>query len=382
LKVLILGGGIGGVVTANKLSKKLDKEHEILLIDKRTKHRFPPSYPWLMMGKREPNQVTRPLNRLNNKGIQYVNDEVLKIDPANRLIKTTTKDYTYDSLIVALGAKLSPETIPGFSEGVYHIYELEEAMKFREVLRNFSGGTLAVCVSSLPFKCPAAPYEAALFMDYYFRRKGIRKKVDFHFFTAEGRPMGVAPPEIGNRVKEILENRDITYHSSIKLASVDSKMGEITFDGEKNMNFDLLFAVPPHKAPNVVRESGLTDDSGWVSVDRRILRTKYDDVFALGDVSKIMLAMGKRLPLAGVFAHGQAEIVAHNIAADIIGTGDREFDGWGECFLEIGYRKAGMVRGNFYAEPTPDAKMRWPKLSRLWHWSKILFEKYWFWRQF
>ncbi len=255
-------------------------------------------------------------------------------------------------------------------------------MKFREVLRNFSGGAVAVGVSSLPFKCPAAPYEAAFFMDYDFRRKGIRDKVDIHFFTAEGRPMGVAPPEIGNMVKEMLESRDITYHPNLKLTSVDSEKGEITFEGGKSMNFDLLFAVPPHGAPSVVRESGLTDESGWVSVDKRTLRTKYDDVFALGDVTKIMLAMGKPLPKAGVFAHGEAEVVAHNIIADIQGNKEKEFDGWGECFLEVGYGKAGMVRGNFYAEPTPDVKMRWPRLSRIWHWSKILFEKYWFWRWF
>lgn len=382
MNVLVLGGGIGGVVAANVLSRKLGREHEIVLVDRRTKHRFSPSYPWLMMGWREPHQITRNLNLLNKKGIKYINGEVLKIDPANRFVKTSTKDFVYDYLIVALGAELAPETIPGFSDRAYHIYELEEAMKFREVLRNFSGGAVAVGVSSLPFKCPAAPYEAALFMDYHFRRNRIRDKVDMYFFTPEGRPLGVAPPQIGHMVKEMLEGRDITYHSNLKLTSVDPEKGEITFEGGKSMNFDLLFAVPPHRAPSVVGESGLTDESGWVSVDRRTLRTKYDELFALGDVTKIMLAMGKPLPKAGVFAHGQAEVVAHNIVADIQGNREREFDGRGECFLEIGYGKAGMVRGNFYAEPTPDVKMRWPRLSRVWRWSKILFEKYWFWRWF
>lgn len=380
--VLILGGGIGGVVAANVLRRKLGREHEIVLVDKRTEHRFPPSYPWLMMGWREPNKVTRNLNLLNKRGIKYINGEVLKIDPANRVVKASTKDFAYDHLVVALGAELTPETIPGFSDRAYHIYELEEAMEFREVLRNFSGGAVAVGVSSLPFKCPAAPYEAALYMDYHFRKKRIRDKVDMNFFTAEGRPMGVAPPEIGKMVKGMLEGRGITYHSNLKLTSVDSEKGEITFEGGKSMNFDLLFAVPPHRAPNVVRESDLTDESGWISVDKRTLRTKYDDVYALGDATKIMLDMGKPLPKAGVFAHGQAEVVAHNIVADIQGTGAAEFDGWGECFLEVGYGKAGMVRGNFYAEPAPDVKVRWPRLSRVWHWSKILFEKYWFWKWF
>jgi sulfide:quinone oxidoreductase len=144
----------------------------------------------------------------------------------------------------------------------------------------------------------------------------------------------------------------------------------------------LLFAIPPHKAPKVVKQSGLADESGWIPVDKNTLKTKFDDVFALGDVNKIMLAMGMPLPKAGVFAHLQAEVVAHNIAADILGYRKKEYNGWGECFLEIGYGKAGLVKGNFYAEPIPDAKMQWPPLSRIWHWSKVIFEKYWFWRWF
>jgi sulfide:quinone oxidoreductase len=382
VRALVLGGGIGGIVAANVLNRKLGRQHEIMLIDRRTEHRFPPSYPWLMMGWREPHKITRNLNLLNKKGIKYVNDEIEKIDPTNRLVKTKSNDFKYDYLIVALGAELAPETIPGFAQGAYHMYELEEAMKTREALKNFSGGTLIVDIASLPFKCPAAPYEAAFFMDYRFRKRGIRNKIEMHFFTAEGRPMGVAPPEIGNKVVEMLESRGITYHPNLKLTTVDSEEKKITFENGESMSFDLLFAIPPHKAPKVVKQSGLADESGWIPVDKNTLKTKFDDVFALGDVNKIMLAMGMPLPKAGVFAHLQAEVVAHNIAADILGYRKKEYNGWGECFLEIGYGKAGLVKGNFYAEPIPDAKMQWPPLSRIWHWSKVIFEKYWFWRWF
>jgi sulfide:quinone oxidoreductase len=379
---LILGGGIGGVVVANALSKKLNKEHEIMLVDKRSEHRFAASYPWLMMGWRDPHKVIRNLNLLEKKGIKTVISEVLNIDPANRLVKTSTKTFEYDYLVVALGADLSPETIPGFLDRAHHIYELEDAIRFGEALKTFSGGTVAAGISSLPFKCPAAPYETVLFMDYLFRKKGIRDKVDFHFFTAEGRPMGVAPPEIGNMVKEIIEGRGITYHPNLQLTNVNSEKREINFKDGKSLNFDLLFAIPPHLPPKVVRESDLAGESGWIAVDKETLKTKYDDVFALGDVTKIMLTMGKPLPKAGVFAHGQGDVVANNIVSDIQGGEKKTFDGWGACFLEAGYGKAAMVRGNFYAEPTPDAKMRWPGLSRIWHWSKIIFEKYWFWQRF
>lgn len=144
-----------------------------------------------------PHKVTRNLNLLEKKGVRIINSNVLKIDPSSRLVKTSTKSFEYDYLIVALGAELSPEKIPGLSGRDHHIYELEDAIRFGKALRSFSGGAIAVGVSSLPFKCPAAPYESALFIDYYFRRKGIRDKVDFHFFTAEGRPMGVALQKSG-----------------------------------------------------------------------------------------------------------------------------------------------------------------------------------------
>ncbi len=138
MNILVLGGGIGGVVAANVLSKELSREHKIVLVDRRAKHRFSPSYPWLMMGWREPHQVTRNLSLLNKKGVKYIKSEITKIDPANRVVKISTKDLAYDYLIVALGAELAPETIPGFSDDAYHIYELEEALKFREVLRDFN----------------------------------------------------------------------------------------------------------------------------------------------------------------------------------------------------------------------------------------------------
>ncbi|MFQ6080279.1 MAG: NAD(P)/FAD-dependent oxidoreductase [Candidatus Bathyarchaeia archaeon] len=381
--ILVLGGGIGGVVSANLLRKKLGEEHRIVLVDRKTRHEFCPSYPYLMMGWREPDHVTKDLSLLKKKNIDYVNGKVLKIDPADRSVETSSGDHTYDYLIIALGAELTPDIIPGLSDAAYHVYELEDALRLREALKAFSGGTVAIGISKPPFRCPAAPFETALLMDYYFRLKGIREKVDLQFFNPGPLPLGVAGPKIGKMVVQMLESRDISFHPSFLLSSVDSKKGEITSEKGEKMKFDLLFAIPPHQTPKVVREAGLTDETGWIPVDKKTLKTEYDDVYALGDVTKIMLAMGKPLPKAGVFAHYQAEVVAQNIAVEIQGTGEeREFKGDGTCLMEVGFGKAIMVRGNFYAEPTPNVKVQWPKVSRLWHWSKVMWEKLWFWRWF
>lgn len=179
----------------------------------------------------------------------------------------------------------------------------------------------------------------------------------------------------------MLEPRQIPYHPNTKLASVGKN--KAFFEGGTSVDFDLLFAVPPHRAPKAVEESGLTSETGWISVDRKTLRTSYDDVYAIGDVTGIKLSNGKMLPKAGVFAHGQASIVANNIIAEIEHNQERkEWNGEGSCFVETGFGKAAMAKGDFYAEPDPAVNIRWPKVSRVWHWYKILFEKYWLWRWF
>jgi sulfide:quinone oxidoreductase len=378
MKIIILGGGIGGHVASNLLSKGLGKNHDIVLIDKKNQYSFAPSFLWTAMGWREPQQITRDMSRLQKKNVKFVKAEVMKIAPAERTVETSAGKFAYDYLVIALGADLDTETIPGFSESAFHVYSLEAAMQFREQVRRFSGGTVVIGISSLPFKCPAAPYETAFLLDYYFRQRKVRDKVELQFFTPESLPMPVAGPTVGNAVKQILEARQITYHTNVKLASINKDKGKVIFEGSNSMDFDLLFAVPPHRAPKAVRESGLTKETGWISVDRKTLRTSYDDVYAVGDVTGIRLSNGKVLPKAGVFAHGQSSVVAHNILAEIRHYGERkEWKGDGSCFIETGFGKAAMAKGNFYAEPDPAINIRWPGVSRVWHWNKILFEKYW-----
>jgi sulfide:quinone oxidoreductase len=193
--------------------------------------------------------------------------------------------------------------------------------------------------------------------------------------------MPVAGQAVGDAVKSILEQRDIKFYPSMKPVSVNAKKKQIDFERGDQVGFDLLMGVPVHKSAAVVRETKeLSDQSGWVPVDKGTMRTRYDDVFAIGDVTAIKLPSGMMLPKAGVFAHYQAEVVTHNIVADIQGGSKTEFDGRGYCFLETGHGKAGFASGNFYSAPTTTVKLRSP--SRIWHWGKILFEKYWMWRWF
>jgi sulfide:quinone oxidoreductase len=380
--IVVLGGGVGGLVASSELRKKLGREHRIVLVDKETHHVFAPSFTWIMLGWRDPSRISRELDLLKKKGIEYVNAEALEIDPANRLVKTGAGDFAYDYLIVALGAELNPQAVPGLLEAAHTPYSLEGAVVLRDALNDFAGGKVAVVIAALPFKCPAAPYETALLLEYAFRQRGIRDKVDLRVFTPETLPMPVAGPEVGTAIKLFLDERGIGFHPQHKPASVDPGKKEIAFENGQKAGFDLLVAVPPHRSPEVVRKSGLANKAGWIPVDRRTLKTSVENVFALGDVTSILLPGRYRpdtplpLPKAGVFAHFQAAAVAGNILSEIKGgTGGKEFSGRGYCFLETGYGMAGYGSGNFYGEPQPAVTFGRP--GRLWRFAKVLFERWW-----
>jgi sulfide:quinone oxidoreductase len=243
-------------------------------------------------------------------------------------------------------------------------------------------GRLVVLVSAVPFKCPGAPNEAAMLLEYDCRRRGVRDRVTIDFYTAEPGPMPVAGPEVSRALRRMIEAKGIGYHPDHAATAVDPAQRRIAFANGVTADFDLLAYVPPHRPPAAVREAGMLGESGWVPVDRGTLATKFPGVFAIGDVTGIMLpSVGRPLPKAGVFAHREAEVVAHNIARAVTGRGaERRFGGEGACFLETGDARAAYGSGNFYAAQAPRVRLRQP--SVLLHLGKVLYEKYWLWRWF
>jgi len=233
-----------------------------------------------------------------------------------------------------------------------------------------------VLVSGMPYKCPAAPYEAALLLDDALRRRGVRDRCRIDVYTPEPLPMPVAGAAMGQAVVGMLSAKDIGFHPSLQVTAVDAANRELVFKDNRRTGFDLLAGVAPHRAPRPVRESPLASESGWITVDKHTLQTDHADVYAIGDVTAIRLVNGKMLPKAGVFAHGEALTVAERVTAAIEGREPRaQFDGLGYCWIEAGGGSAGFANGDFYAEPDPDVAL--PKSGRLWHWGKVLFERYW-----
>jgi sulfide:quinone oxidoreductase len=334
-----------------------------------------------MIGRREPEQIRRPLHRLERKGIEVVIGEIEQINPAERAVRVSGRDWKADAVVIALGADFAPDQVPGLGQAGHNFYSLQGATALRDALRQFSGGRVVVLTAAPAYKCPAAPYEAAMLIEGEFRRRGIRDQVQVDFYAAEPGPMGVAGPQVSAAVRQMVEHKGVHYYPEHQVQSVDGTSRRIAFTNGTTAEYDLLLYVPPHRAPAVVRESGLVGESGWITVDRHTLETRFPFVYAVGDVTAIPLTLGKPLPKAGVFAHGQAEVVARNLANAWMNLGERaRFDGHGSCFIEAGRGKAGFGSGDFYAEPTPQVTLHAP--SRWWHVGKVLFEKRWLHRWF
>jgi sulfide:quinone oxidoreductase len=381
-RILILGGGIGGQVAANRLRGLLGRHHEITIIDKNESFAFAPSFLWLMTGDRRPEEITRKINQLVRPGIEVVQAEIRRIDLANRFIEVNTGRLDYDYLIIALGAELAPEIIPGLSGAAHTFYTIEGAKKLQDALKEFKGGTLAIVVSALPYKCPGAPHEASMLIDAFFQNRGLRDKVDLHLFTPEPQPMPVAGPKLGGEVKQMLESKGIHFHPLHKLISVNPDNRELIFEGKEKVGYDLLVAIPPHRGPNIIREAGLANEAGWIPVDRATLATRNENVYAIGDIAAVPIPGRWRpdaplmLPKAGVFAHAHAEVLAYNIAAEITeNTAKAKFQGRGYCMLEAGGGRAGLAFGNFFAEPSPEIQLK--GTGKTWHLGKVLFEQWW-----
>lgn len=328
--IVMLGGGVGGLVAANSLRRRLDRRHRIVLVDRVGQHVYTPSFLWMMLGWREPPQITRDLARLERKGIQVVQDEIREIDPGRRRVRTERREISGDYLIVSLGAEGWLGGVPGLPEAGHNLYDLEGTLRLRDALRAFPGGRVVTLIAGLPFKCPGAPYEAAMLIEASLRARGLRDGVQVDLYTPEPLPMPVAGKALGEAVKGMVEGKGIGVHFQHKLQAVESERRELAFENGHRAGYDLLVVIPPHRCPLVVKDSGLTGEAAWVSVDKGTLQTAHERVYALGDVTTIKLPVGLMLPKAGVFAHHQAEAVAHNVAAEITGGATRRaFDGSG-----------------------------------------------------
>lgn len=373
---VILGGGVGGITAARRLRRLLDADDRVVLVERDPQFRFAPSFLWVLTGQRRPAQITRDVRRLRARGIEVVEDAVQAIDAPARTVTTAHETFEADAVVVALGAYLAPDAVPGFDASAHTFYTLPGAQSAAHAITSMTSGRVAVLVAGMPYKCPAAPYEAAFLTDAVLRKRGVRSQVRVDVYTPEPLPMPTAGPAIGEALRAMLEQRGIGFHPGHSIERVDPEAQRLHFADASTAAYDTLLGVPPHRPPEVVAASSIAGATGYATVDANTLLTSAPGVYAIGDATAIPIAGGKFLPKAGVFAEAEAEVVARQIAAEWRGRkAPKTFDGTGSCFVELGDGRAAFATGDFYATEGPQVAMRHP--GRRWHLAKVAFEQFW-----
>ena len=364
-RILILGSGFGGLTAANLLRKNLSLEHQIVVVDKKEFFMMGLVNLWILSGIRRFEDSQVALKRLENKKITFLNDEVTSIDVSQKSIKTrSNKKLEYDYLIIALGAELAAEEINGFiPNGGFNLYDAEQIPKLREKIVALRNGRIAICITNIPYKCPPAPYEASLLINDILVKNGTRESIDIDLYTSTPIALPVAGAKLSQDIVNLLNDNHINFHPLHKLKSVlDKKM--IEFENGNKTNYDLLIGIPPHKIPAVIKSSGLVKDGqNWIDVDKFSLKTNYENVFAIGDITEIKVDQTAIIPKAGIFAEGQAETASHQIINEITNQPQRnnvKFNGRGFCFMEIGSKKAGFLSADFYNVTGPITRLEPP----------------------
>jgi len=356
VRILILGAGFGGLELATTLDTALGADVDLTLVDRAEGFVFGFSKLDVMFGRATADHVVHRYADLAPQRVRFVRADVRAIDPVAKRVETDAGALECDVLVVALGADLHPEATPGLVEHGHEFYSVAGAFALRDVLTDFPGGNVIVAVTSTPFKCPPAPSEAALLVHDLLRSRGLLERSSVSLVMPLGAPIPPSP-SASAALLETFAERGIAWHPGALVRTLDGGRGVATLADGTDLPYDLFLGVPVHRAPAVVLESGLTED-GWVPVDPLTLRTRFDDVYAVGDVTSA------GTPKAGVFAEGQAAVVAEQLVARVRGeSSTATYGGRGICYLEFGAGEVAKVDVTFLSGHPPTGDIDGPTLA-------------------
>jgi sulfide:quinone oxidoreductase len=346
VRVVILGAGFGGLELSTQLSEALGDDVDVTLIDRTDGFTFGFSKLDVMFGKTTAGAVQHAYADVVKPGVRFVQADITAIDPAAKHVETSGGGLDADVLVVALGADLHPEATPGLLEAGHEFYTEAAAFACRDVLERFEGGRVIVAVCSTPFKCPPAPSETVLLMHDLLTERGLRDRSTIDLVMPL--PLPIPPsPAASAALLEAFEAREIGWHPNGLVRGLDAERRVAVLASGEEMDFDLFLAVPQHRVPEVVEASGLAVD-GWIPVDPRTLETSFPDVYAVGDVTSV------GTPKAGVFAEGQASVVAERLIARARAEPEAAtYDGNGICYLEFGHGQVAKVDVTFEPGAAP-----------------------------
>ena len=355
-RVVILGAGFGGLELATTLSEAVSGDVDVALIDKSDAFVFGYSKLDLMFGRTTPAAVRLPYRDIAKPSVRFLQETITAIDPEARLVTTNAGVHEADVLIVALGADHDLDATPGLAEAGNEFYSVAGAERLAEVLPTFSRGRAIIGVCGAPFKCPPAPSEAALLLHDYLSARGVRDACEISIVIPFGTPVPPSPDTSEALVAAFAE-RGIDFVPGRRVASLDAVRRVVVLDDGSEMPFDLFLGIPKHRAPDVVIESGMTQD-GYVPVSSKTLETRFPGIYAIGDVATI------GVPKAGVFSEGAARVVAASLVATLRG-GEQPgpYGGLGSCYIEFGAGRVGRVDVDFLSGPKPTGVFREPSTA-------------------
>ena len=353
--VVILGGGFGGLSAANEIRNSLDSSKvKITIIDKKDWFMVGYAKLWIMNGTRTFENSIGSLNELPKKQINFIKDEIIEINYNNNFVKTNSEDISFDFLIISMWAVLAPEKIPGLVENGFNLYDHNQLDEIHQKLDKIESGKIAIVIMGMPYKCPPAPFEASLLVDSMLRKRGIRDSVQIDFYSPAPITLPAAGPEVSKKILDLVNSEKITFHNSKKIIRVESK--KLIFENDE-YSFDILLAIPPHIAPKVIYDSNLAKEPGFIPINRDC-KTPYENIFAVGDVTSLVVTDSMAVPKAGIFAEGEGIAVAKNIVLKLESKESSVlFDGKGGCFLESGRDTASIIEIDMFTDPKPSTRL-------------------------
>ncbi|HEY5190294.1 MAG TPA: FAD/NAD(P)-binding oxidoreductase [Solirubrobacteraceae bacterium] len=375
-RVVVLGGGVGGTLTANLLARKLKRliargDAKVTVVDATGEHAYQPGYMYIAMGSERAEKLHRPERSLLDANVELVVDTVVRIDPATAFVDLASGERLhYDHLVIATGSRILPEAIADFETEAYHFYTAEASARLRTALDAFSGGKIVIGIAGIPYKCPPAPLEVAFLIEAELRQRDLRDRTTIDYCSPIGRAFTIE--SVSEMATPILAEKGIELHTFFNVEAIDPERKVVqSLEGEE-LPYDLLILVPPHKGQQFLMDSGLAPaPGGWLPTDRATLQVGgRPNVYALGDATDLPLSK------AGSTAHFEAPVVTERIVAAIEGRGvdhkHGDYLGKVMCFFEVGDGKGTLLQFDYTHPPRP------PKPNQIWHLGKIVFNKtYW-----
>ncbi len=371
-RIVVLGGGIGGTTVANRIQRLLAREIEqgqvqLEVVDRDGIHAYQPGYLMVVFDKMRAEETRQDEARLLHRSIRLVKAEVEKIDPAGKKLRLKGgQEFPYDLLVISTGSVLHPELSPGFAEGSHSFYDLDNALRLRDALRQFSGGKIVVTVAGMPYKCPVAPLEVTFMLDDYLRARGLREKSEIHYTYPIPRVFGIET--VAPVMQRLMTERGIQTHTPFNVQKIDAAAKKLQGVEGDTLDYDLLVGIPPHRGADLLGASGLGDKGNWVPTDKFTLKAEgQSGIYVLGDATNIAISK------AGSTADYEAETVAQAIAAEVRGVPpSARYEGRVYCWIMTGLAQATYIKFDYLHPPHPPA----PSFAH--YWNKMVYNRvYW-----